>query len=175
MNSTNGISYAFIDDYTCLIKLVGAIKYTHVATGFEAFIEELSYKTEINNIVIDMQDCTYIDSTDLGLLARIAIYQTEKKDAPKPIIVYEKGSDIQRILEEIGFTQVFEMADSLKIGSMNLHSIKNKGMQNEIKMAKLLVASHEELVNISPDNNEKFGSFIRLMKENLEKMDSTGN
>ncbi|MGM0444123.1 MAG: STAS domain-containing protein [Fibrobacterota bacterium] len=166
----NNISYAFINETTCLIRLFGAIKYMNVAASFEEFINTLAEKEEVENVVIDMRDCTYIDSTDLGILARIAIYQSKKVYAPQPVIVYRKGSDIQSILEDIGFSRVFRLVDSLEIGDINFQSIENTGMKDELKMAKLMVDAHERLVDVDRKNTEKFGTVINLMKQNLKQL-----
>ncbi|ERP39317.1 STAS domain-containing protein [Chitinivibrio alkaliphilus] len=173
--SEANISYAFLDKTGCVIKLSGAIKYATVAPSFEQFIDELSTKTEVNNIVIDMRDCTYIDSTDLGLLARIALYQINKKDSPQPVIVYKQGSDIQKILEDIGFSRVFKMVNTLEVSTENFTTVENTGVQNELNMAKLMIDSHEKLLEIDPENEKKFSTVIRLMKENLTMLEENGD
>lgn len=165
----DGVSYAFIDTNSCIIRLNGAIKYMNVATEFEAFIDSLVEKVGITSVIIDMRFCTYIDSTDLGILARISVTQS-KRQAPQPVIVYTPGSDIEVILKDVGFNRVFNFVDTIELEEADFTSIKNSGMSSELEMAKLMVDAHKKLVDIDESNSEKFGAVISLMEKSVEKL-----
>lgn len=165
----DGVSYAFIDEKTCVIRLSGAIKYMNVATEFEAFIDSLIEKIEINSVIIDMRYCTYIDSTDLGILARISVTQSQRQ-APQPVIVYTPKSDIEIILKDVGFNRVFNFVDSIELEGTDFTTLENSGMGSELKMAKLMVDAHKELIGIDDSNIEKFGAVVNLMEKSVEKL-----
>jgi len=166
--NNDGVLYAFTDN-SCIIKLVGAVKYTTIAADFERFIDELVERKDVGNVVIDMRECTYIDSTDLGILARITISQTQKS-APQPILLYTKGSDIGAILKDVGFSRVFNMMLDHELGDVDLQKIESEGTKDELEIAKMMLNAHQLLINLDEGNDEKFSTVVDIMKQNVDEM-----
>ncbi len=166
--NNDGVLYAFTDS-SCIIKLVGAVKYTTIAADFERFIDELVEREDVTSVVIDMRECTYIDSTDLGILARITISQTQK-GAQQPILLYTEGSDIGAILNDVGFGRVFNMMLDHELASVDLQKIEANGSKDDLEVAKMMLNAHQLLIDLDDGNGEKFSTVVDIMKQNVDDM-----
>ena len=63
-------------DDVYLIKLVGDVRVT-LCTSLNNYIEAIFQTGNVAEVVIDMLDAVAVDSTTLGLLAKLAIYSHE--------------------------------------------------------------------------------------------------
>ena len=160
-----GVYYSFTDT-NCIIRLIGEMKYTTMAPDFEKFIDILLGKDEITEIIVDMRECTYIDSTDLGILARIAVTQAQRQ-APQPLIVLEAGAVVEKTIYEIGLGHLFNLATTVELGSAEFTEVKDGGAQDELALAKLMVGAHQQLVDIDENNREKFAAVIEFMEQEI--------
>jgi anti-anti-sigma factor len=97
-------------DGLVVFKFVGEIRYTmgdsyRVSASLDAFLDDLFESKDFENILIDLTETDSIDSTNLGLLAKIAQF-TERHYGRKPTII-STNEDINAILDSVGFDQVF--------------------------------------------------------------------
>ena len=164
----DGVLYTYNGD-TCILKLVGAVKYTTVASDFEGFVDDLVVRDEIKNVIIDMRDCTYIDSTDLGILARITVSQMKKGNG-KPELIYTEGSDIASILQDVGFSRVFNMVENSQFSVGELEKLESSESLDQVGMAKMMLAAHELLIDLDEGNKEKFSTVVEFMRKNVDDM-----
>jgi anti-anti-sigma regulatory factor len=74
----SGVLVNIDDNGICRIKLVGDLRYDSSAKGFIEFVNTKLTDEKISDIIIDTQDCDYIDSTNVGILGQIARIQTQK-------------------------------------------------------------------------------------------------
>lgn len=170
----DGVYYSF-SGTSCIIRLIGDMKYTTVASDFEVFIDALLEKEDIKDVIVDMRECTYIDSTDLGILARVAITQVQRQ-APKPIIVHEEASRIVKTIEEIGLGRIFNLMTSIDLAESDFTEIDSAEEKSELALAKMMVSAHQQLVDVDEANREKFSSVIDFMENEIAEMEkkSTG-
>lgn len=64
------------------IRMVGNLKYTG-SSGFDMFLDDF-LSQEYRDVVVDLSDAVFIDSTNLGLLARIAERSRRMGKPPLP-------------------------------------------------------------------------------------------
>ncbi len=166
--SNDGVLYAFTDT-SCIIKLVGAIKYTTIATDFERFIDGLIERDEVQDVVIDMRECTYIDSTDLGILARITVSQM-KKGFGVPVLLYKVGSEIDSILHDVGFSRVFKMMQHHEFDETALQKLEKEAAPDQLKMAKMMLEAHKLLIELDDGNREKFSTVVDYMEQSVDSL-----
>ena len=100
---TEGNYYYNITNKRCFIKLVGHVHYSNSA-GFEQFVADIINKGIIDNILIDLSETTGIDSTNLGLVAKLANYTISSHK--KKITLITANPDVTTILDSMGFFEV---------------------------------------------------------------------
>jgi anti-anti-sigma regulatory factor len=94
-------------------KFSGTVRYSHCA-GLESYIDKIfsQQKTNSNEIgfdevIIDLEEAEILDSTALGLLAKIAI-EFKPYSEQKPVIFLRSG-ELASVLKRVCFDQVFAM------------------------------------------------------------------
>ncbi|TQV82900.1 STAS domain-containing protein [Aliikangiella coralliicola] len=142
---------ARVDDIE-YIKFRGTVRYSHCA-GLEAHIDSLFDVKDFSEVVIDLENADILDSTALGLLARIAI-ELRKYSERLPVIFVKKG-ELFNILKRVCFDQVFNIfVDDFSPLKGEYRELENTP-QNEQQILKRVIEAHRSLASID-DQNEKF-------------------
>lgn len=149
--------------YFIIIK--GELRYSQ-GNSFYNFIKNMLLDEENNgNTLIDLRECTFLDSTNLGLIAKIANHAI-KNNKPKPVIL-SVNKEINALLESLGFNSVFY------ITSENFSSQDDDGVSIEkaeldvTNMSKMILDAHKELTMLNDKNKDIFKDVVNLFaKEN---------
>ncbi len=142
------------------IRFVGVIRYSQCA-GLENHIDQLFKQPDFSEIAVDLEHAEMLDSTALGLLARISI-EFAKISNKKPVIFLQKG-ELAHILKRVCFDQVFNIVDktnhSEKLDFVELAPIA----KNEDDVLACVVEAHRSLAEISEDNKRYFTDITKAL------------
>ncbi len=142
------------------IRFVGIIRYSHCA-GLEAHIDKIFEEASFKEIAIDLEAAEMLDSTALGLLARISI-EFKKMSPNKPVIFLQKG-ELAHILKRVCFDQVFNIvAKSKDKGKPDFVELANIS-KNEEEMLESVVEAHRNLAELSESNQHYFTDITRAL------------
>ncbi len=142
------------------IRFVGIIRYSHCA-GLEAHIDRMFSNPSFSEVAIDLEQAQMLDSTALGLLARISIEFT-KISSKKPVIFLQKG-ELAHILKRVCFDQVFSII-AKNNNPENLQFVELTPIQkNEEEVLACVVAAHRCLAEISEDNKRYFTDITKAL------------
>jgi anti-anti-sigma regulatory factor len=142
------------------IRFVGVIRYSQ-CVGLEAHIDQLFNLPDFSEIAIDLEHAEMLDSTALGLLARISIEFT-KISNKKPVIFLQKG-ELAHILKRVCFDQVFHIIDKTN-HSKNLDFVEITPItKNEDEVRACVVEAHRSLAEISEDNKRYFTDITKAL------------
>lgn len=89
-----------------VLRYVGEIRYP-LAASLDRFIRDLFEQTPPRGILVDLTEAELIDSTNLGLLARVA-NQMGQRALPRVTIICDR-EDINEVLLSMGFDRVFNL------------------------------------------------------------------
>ncbi|MBD3390804.1 MAG: STAS domain-containing protein [Chitinivibrionales bacterium] len=145
---------------TCIIKAVGNINY-RIGGSFDRFISKLFADNAIEDFLIDLTEAEYIDSTNLGLLARIQVFSVERLSR-RPTVISTNPA-INGILRNLGFDRLFTIVDTATIQAGNLHELPAAG-QDEAEMRKTLLSAHRYLASTSKENAIAFREVVELLE-----------
>jgi len=148
----------------CLIKLVGCIRFT-IGARFEAFIRQLFVEDPPVHLTIDLTEADHIDSTNLGLLARLSRYMSAH-GAELPVINTDRD-DMILLLETMGFDEVFSMQSMPSVSSDQLSEISFPEDVSSTDSRTILDA-HQMLMNMNKGNEERFRDAVEFMKKEME-------
>lgn len=147
-------------------KLTGTLKYT-TCGHFDTFLDNfLNTKQEIEQAAIDLTEADYIDSTNLGFIAKIAEYMLEKYG--KKTIIYSVSENINQTLCGLGFDEIFTLIKSKsdmdeKFGKIDPEKFCKKDM------TVMMIDAHKCLMKINDKNAEIFKDVVSLMEQSLNK------
>ena len=153
--------YAEKDDIT-YIKMVGNLKYT-TSSGFDHFVDGLMERG-FKNVVIDLSEATYIDSTNLGLIAKIAGRARNKSDMHVSIV--SPNEDINEILRSVRFDKLFTIVEDMeKVDELEEIPDEQRDKQDDLQM---LIKAHKALIDIDEDNRPQFKDVVELLEKEVK-------
>ena len=129
----------------CVLKFVGdvRVKLGPILTNFVAGIEK---SESLKSIVIDLTQTVNIDSTTLGLLAKISLRSQETLGV-KPTIV-STNENINRILTSMGFEKVFVIVDQTYSDCGELRELPPQ-IVSETALREQVLEAHKVLMSLN--------------------------
>lgn len=143
-----------------VLKFVGDVRVT-LGPTIGAFLNSLKESEEFKSVIIDLTETEGIDSTSLGMLAKISL-QTQESFDTIPTIV-STNEDITRILISMGFDQVFviikEPYDTrAPLGELPVKVVNEQALREEV------LEAHRVLMGLNEDNRDAFEDLVTALE-----------
>jgi len=146
---------------TYVLKLRGDVR-VPICTSLETFIEDHLLKDKrLRAVMIDLTETDSIDSTALGLLAKIAVALREL-NLGRPIILC-LSSDINRILASMGFDEVFRILQTTAALRDRLDELPDEVL-SEAEVTQCVIDAHRTLMGLSESNQQTFRSLVDALE-----------
>lgn len=156
----DGKIYYTVIDNICVIKMVGRIAYK-ISPNFDRFIEKIKNNATVNNFVVDLREAAHIDSTNLGLLAKLNRYSRTKSARPPTVISTQ--DNINHLLLNIGFAAFFDIVDNMDDIQSTFNKLPHMKDAGE-KITNIMLEAHHELANMNETNHELFKDVIKYLE-----------
>ena len=154
------ICYAIVDD-TCMLKLTGSIVY-RISPCFDRFLQKVSAEPGVEKFVVDLTGATHIDSTNLGLLARLHEYSFNRSGL-RPTVISTK-ENINEVLKNIGFAGMFTMVETTEPNESEYTDVASAPCDRK-NLSDVMLNAHRELAKLNETNKEKFRDVIKYLEE----------
>lgn len=153
-----------------VLKFVGEIRYTmgdsyRISASLDQFLERLFEQKDVENIVIDLTETESIDSTNLGLLAKIAQFSEDQLGRKCSII--STNEDINAIIESVGFDQVFLILQDSDQPDVELENVPEADAADR-ELAHMLLDAHRALTSLNDKNKEMFKNVVQLLEKRVQ-------
>lgn len=147
-----------------VLKFIGDVRLT-LCSSLDEYIEKSLDDSSIQDILIDLTQTEGIDSTSLGLIAKLSL-KAHERNLPKPALV-STNPDITRILLTMGFDHVFILLDQLPA---NTHELQQLPLVQESveEMQERIIAAHKVLMGLNESNREAFKDLVSTL-ESIKK------
>lgn len=147
---------------TFVLRFVGEVRLT-LCSALDATIERIFGAHNFSSIIIDLTETSSIDSTTLGLLAKLSILSRQKIGLLPTLV--STNADISRLLESMGFEQVFNMVGTPLPCPECLRDLPAQDLSEELVKAKVLEA-HRILMGLNEHNREAFSDLVTALERN---------
>jgi len=147
-------------DDTQVIKLVGDVRLT-LCVSFDKFIDSMFNGKMPCSVVFDLNQAEAIDSTTLGLMAKIAIMTRERCDVVP--VVFSTNSGINRLLDTMGFDDIFEIVQEQHEFSKPCKHLCVGDLDEECAKERVLEA-HHILMQMNAANQEAFRDLVNTLE-----------
>ena len=132
-----------------------------LCTAVDAYLGSMFLDKEFKSVVVDLSRTDSIDSTSLGLLAKLSI-QADKVFGYTPTLVSTNG-DVTRILLSMGFEDVFHIVQSPLRHSEQLGELPPLASgQEEIRQR--VLEAHKILMLMNKTNREAFQDLVATLE-----------
>ncbi|MBS3803234.1 MAG: STAS domain-containing protein [Oleiphilaceae bacterium] len=143
-----------------LLKFIGEIR-LNLCSTLDNLVDTITQDPQFRTVVIDLTETDIIDSTTLGLLAKIAM-AAEKRSHFLPTLI-STNPDITRIVTSMGFDQIFIIVKEPASRIEELEEIPVlKASEQEVR-DKVLDA-HRVLMGLNSRNREEFKNLVHALE-----------
>lgn len=160
---TAGTAFYARQDNSYLIKLVGDIRCT-MGCSLDDFIDQLIKTVDLEDIIVDLVDVTCIDSTSLGILAKI--YNFMHKRFAKKTTLISTNKEINLLLENVGFLEVFDIRSQSPIQQEALLPLPIVS-PSKTELTKTMYEAHNILSDLNGDNRKNFKTVVTVLENKL--------
>ena len=141
-----------------LLRLEGDVRLV-MCTALEEYFERVFNDQEFLSVWVDVTGATGLDSTTLGMLAKLAI-KTHEKFGFRPTI-FSANPGIDRLLQTMGFAQLFDVRNEACEGYT--HDIPaHPSTESEIR--ERVIEAHKTLKAMSEANRDAFQDLVRTLE-----------
>ncbi|MFT6465733.1 MAG: anti-anti-sigma factor [Halopseudomonas sp.] len=159
MMTTGKIQFAESEG-TFVLKFVGDVRLT-LCAALDAYIEKIFSVLTFNAIIIDLTETDGIDSTSLGLLAKLSILSKQKVGFLPTLVSNQE--DMNRLLQSMGFDQVFNIVSEITPTDAELEDLPGQLLSENLVKDKVLEA-HRILMNLNEHNRDAFRDLVSALE-----------
>lgn len=143
-----------------VIRLVGDVR-LNLSTSMDDFFQRMFDDPEFVSVWVDLCDVEGIDSTTLGLLAKLALKVREKYGFEPAI--YSRDPGITRLLKSMAFNRLFELHEETCSNPENITEIPSvKGNEEAVKQK--VIEAHRVLMGMSAENRDRFKDLLTVLE-----------
>jgi anti-anti-sigma factor len=145
-----------------VIKMVGDVRLT-LCISFDQFIDSMFSADNFSAVLFDLSEAEAIDSTTLGLMAKISL-QGQDRHGVIPVILSTSAS-INRILQTMGFQDIFTIVNQLQT-PINPSQELSADVDDESVVKEKVLEAHKILMGLNNENNETFRNLVKMLECN---------
>ncbi len=147
-------------DGTYLMRFVGDVR-VNLCTAVDDFLDNMYRDSTFKSVVVDLSQTDGIDSTSLGILAKLSI-QAQSRLGFTPTLISTNG-DITRVLKTMGFEDVFHIVERPLVREEQLGELPETPASEEDLRRRVLEA-HQMLMDLNESNREAFRDLVTTLE-----------
>lgn len=149
------------------LKFSGDIR-LQFSSAINAVLERICSCKQFGAVIIDLTETTGIDSTALGLLAKVSL-KTQEHFGYIPTIV-SSSEDVNRILSSMGFESVFHIIQESpeyagELTEMQLEKFSEPDLRQQV------IEAHKVLMELNDSNKEMFQDLMEALRQEEKQRD----
>ena len=145
-----------------VIKLIGDVRLT-LCAALEDYLQRMFEDNGLQSVTVNLREAEGIDSTTLGILARMAL-RARRECGFKPIICSCDAS-INRLLESMAFDQIFEIHKEDASGPEPVSELPAV-LKDTAQVKQKVIEAHGALMDLSEQNRVRFQDLVTSLKQN---------
>jgi anti-anti-sigma regulatory factor len=158
---SNGKILAADYRHMAMLKFVGDVRVLMSST-LDSYCSGLYRRPILDAMLIDMTETRGIDSTALGLLAKMAI-QLRNRFNVIPTIV-STNPDVTRTLKSMSFDLIFKIVDKAPQKQPDAYNELQQKKESEDTVREKVIDAHLTLMTLSEENRLEFQDLVQALK-----------
>ena len=144
-----------------LLKFEGDVRLT-IGPATNRYIDGILSSNGFRSVLIDLSETERIDSTSLGLLARLSI-RTKQQYSFVPTLVCG-SSDLLRVLHTMGFDEIFHIVDEAPMRIDDLGELPSVDVPKD-DLRRLVIDAHKTLMSMNTHNFDSFQELVQDLED----------
>ena len=135
-----------------------------MATGFRNWIDTVMATPEVTSVMLDVSDCTGLDSTFMGLMVSLGI-RAMKSKRPLALFVVNASPFHRKLLDGIGVSRIWKYMEEKvpKLDHATLAEVARTASVMDPATRDIIIAAHQALMNVDENNIPKFKDVVELL------------
>ena len=156
------------EHFAC-VKISGRANFSS-SIDFKTLVQELNRKG-CSYFVLDLSECTLMDSTFLGVLAGFGLQGVAPKcDRPAKMELLNPNERITELLESLGVLHLFKVAHGSPQLQESVEPVAlTPACPSKEEVRRACLEAHETLMQINPQNASRFKEVAAFLAEDLKK------
>lgn len=146
-----------------VLRYIGDVRYP-LAPSIKSFFDHLFDDGTGKGVVIDLAETSVIDSTNLGLLARLALRLSEL-GAPRATVLAPR-EDIYAVLASMGFDDVFDVRRSANGEAADSDSERISAVGGG-DLPRVMLEAHRVLMELNDANADQFSEVVSMLENEV--------
>jgi anti-anti-sigma factor len=144
-----------------VLRYFGTVNFT-LAPGLERFFQSLIHQGHVSGLVFDLSAAESLDSTNLGLMARVN-EQLRETGAANSVII-SGNDDIDAVLHSMGFDQTFELSPATaKVPDSDAEPVASEP-PSAADLHHTMLEAHRALVRMSEAGRLEFEPVVACLE-----------
>lgn len=144
-----------------VLRFIGDIRYP-LSPSLERFLDQLFAEAQPAGFVIDLTETSSIDSTNLGLIARIA--NRMRTNGGGRVTLVSDREEINEVLTSMGFDRVFDIVQPGEPFPKETERVPLREADRET-MLRTVLEAHRTLMALNERNRELFRDVVTLLEQ----------
>ncbi len=144
-----------------VIRFEGDVRVT-LCGSFDHYLERMLADPEFASALVDLSGASAIDSTSLGVLAKLSIGVKRRVQRVPTLIC--AVPDILRILTNMGFEDVFDIVADHACLQQDLAELPAAAQLNEDEMRQRVIEAHRVLMSMNAENADTFRDLVTALE-----------
>ena len=143
------------------LKFVGDVR-VNLCSAIDDYFDQMFEDPDFVSVLVDLCEAEGMDSTTLGLLAKLAL-RFRKQFGMQPAI-YSCNPGINRLLASMAFGKIFDIREEACDDPDNIREVPATSDDAEAVRHKVIEA-HRILMDISEENRERFRDLMTALEQ----------
>ncbi len=143
-----------------LLRLEGDVRLI-MCTALDEHLEKIFSDPEFASVWVDVTGATGLDSTTLGMLAKLAI-RTKERFGFKPAM-FSDNPGINRLLKSMGFSKLYELRSGESVTNDDTAELPQVDASEDVVRQKVIDA-HKTLMSLTEENRKAFKDLVQTLE-----------
>lgn len=161
---SDGTVYFAEHDGSCVLRFTGEIRYT-LGHTLDSFLDRLFARGGFERVLIDLNDTEAIDSTGLGLLAKVA--NLERQRSGGKALLFSSRPDINELLSCLCLDEFFIFADGTAAEDTTPGAALADDGASPDELAHTILDAHRRLAAMNDNNRALFQNVVDELVRDL--------
>lgn len=148
-------------DGVYILRFEGDVRVT-LSGSFDHYMDKMLEDGTLTAVLVDLGDAVAIDSTSLGVLAKLSI-QVQQKRGRLPTLICQTD-DILRVLKNMGFDDIFAIVDSEYHLDQGLAELPMAHDMSEDILRERVIEAHRVLMDMNAVNRKTFSDLVAALE-----------
>ncbi len=168
--STGHVEYASLNG-THIFKLIGEVR-AQSCISLDKLLSKIEQQQNVVGAIVDMTQTTFIDSTVLGILAKLGLKLKQVHQIQA--IMLSTNPDITTLANSMGLGQVFVILNYCGDPSVCTLALMEEHITHSAMLTTVLDA-HKTLMELNESNENMFEPLVKQLQKEQDNLEQASN